>query len=417
MAANWRQMLGSWISGDRKGNSSLELFRQIYGATRESSAGPVITVEAALGSTVVLAIMRVLADGVAQPPFRLMRDDGATKSAAKDHPHYQLVFRRPNSWQTSFEFRETMMFHTGLTNNCYIYKNRVGIARRIVELIPLDPATVTVERRADMTLSYKVRQKSGEVREYTSDEIWHLRGPSWNGFSGMDAIRLARNAIGLGLAIEQGQAEFQRNGARTTGMVSVAGSLTEPLWKRLEAYIERYALSGERSGKPMIMDQDAKFTPFTMSGVDQQLLETRKHQVEEICRAFRVMPIMIGQSDKAATYASAEQMFIAHVTHTLMPWYERIEQSADVNLLTDEERAQGYYFKFQPNALMRGAAKDRAEFYAKALGAGGGKGWMNQNEVRSLEELDRSDDPAADELPQPAATTQADLPKDPSDAP
>jgi HK97 family phage portal protein len=159
-------------------------------------------------------------------------------------------------------------------------------------------------------------------------------------------------------------------------------------------------IGGDRSHKPLIADQNAKWLSNVMTGVDQQLLETRKHQIEEMCREFRVMPIMVGQSDKAATYASAEQMFLAHVVHTLSPWYQRIEQSADVNLLSEAELAEGLYTKFIPNALMKGAAKDRAEFYAKALGSGGGKGWMTQNDVRALEELDRSDDPDADKLPQ-----------------
>ncbi len=113
------------------------------------------------------------------------------------------------------------------------------------------------------------------------------------------------------------------------------------------------------------------------------------------------MPIMVGHSDKTATYASAEQMFLAHVVHSLMPWYQRIEQSADVNLLSEAQRAAGYYTKLNPNALMRGAAKDRAEYYAKGLGSGGAKGWLTQNDVRSYEELDRSDEAEADELPQP----------------
>ncbi len=104
-------------------------------------------------------------------------------------------------------------------------------------------------------------------------------------------------------------------------------------------------------------------------------------------------------------------MFLAHVVHTLMPWYERIQQSADVNLLSEEQRAAGMFTKLNANALMRGAAKDRADYYAKALGSGGSKGWMTQNDVRDLEDMDRSDDPEADKLPQPAAPAAA--PTDP----
>jgi phage portal protein BeeE len=99
------------------------------------------------------------------------------------------------------------------------------------------------------------------------------------------------------------------------------------------------------------------------------------------------MPIMVGNSDKAATYASSENMFLAHVVHTLMPWYARIEQSAAVNLLSDKERASGLYFAFVAQALMRGASKDRAEYFAKALGSGGSPAWLTQDEVRALEEF------------------------------
>ena len=102
---------------------------------------------------------------------------------------------------------------------------------------------------------------------------------------------------------------------------------------------------------------------------------------------FRVMPIMVGYSDKTSTYASAEQMFLQHVVHTLSPWYGRIEQSADAHLLTETERKSGLYFKFVAAGLLRGALKDRAEYFARALGSGGGPAWMSQDEVRALEEL------------------------------
>ena len=140
---------------------------------------------------------------------------------------------------------------------------------------------------------------------------------------------------------------------------------------------------------------------MVMSNIDAQMIESRKLQIEEICREFGVMPIMVGYSDKAATYASAEQMFIAHVVHTLEPWYQRMQQSADVNLLTEDDRRSGFYTRLKDNALMRGAAKDRAEYYAKGLGSGGVKGWLTQNDVRGYEDLDPSTDPEADKLPQP----------------
>jgi HK97 family phage portal protein len=181
---------------------------------------------------------------------------------------------------------------------------------------------------------------------------------------------------------------MHKGSAKMSGIYSVDGSLSKEKYDFLAAWLDKYAMGGERAGKPMILDLGAKFTPTQMTGVDSQHLETRAFQITEICRGFRVMPIMVGYSDKAATYSSAEQMFIAHVVHTLSPWYERIEQSADVNLLTEEERKQGYYTKFTPNALMRGAARDRAEFYTRMVGSvNATPGIMTRNEIRALEEL------------------------------
>jgi phage portal protein BeeE len=132
------------------------------------------------------------------------------------------------------------------------------------------------------------------------------------------------------------------------------------------------------------------------------LIETRKFQIEEICRGMRVWPIMVGHAgDQSPTFASASEFFQAHKTYTLDPMYRRISQSANVNLLGLDDLKAGYYTKFVINALMSSSPKDKAEYYAKMLGAGGAKGWGTQNEVRDLEDMDRMDDPKADELPQP----------------
>lgn len=360
----------------------------------------------ALECSTVLGVCRVNAEGVAQVPWRLYLEKDGRRTVQSDHPVHRRISRRPNGWQTSFEFRETLMFHLLLTNNAYVFVNRVGSAREIREMIPIEPGRVTVEQKEDYSLVYKVRGKTGVDQIFPQDAIWHLRGPSWNTWTGMDAVAMARNAIGLSISLEQGQADSQRNGPQTTATYSVKDKLSPEKFEFLAKWMDKHLPGGERAGKPMILDMGAEFARMAMSAVDQQLIETRKHQIEEICRAFRTMPIMVGHADKTATYASAEQMFLAHVVHTLMPWYERIEQSADVNLLTEQEIEQGYYTKFLPNALMRGAAKDRGEFYAKALGSGGAKGWMTQNDVRALEELDRIDDPEADRLPQPAKQEQ-----------
>jgi HK97 family phage portal protein len=398
--------MGFWrrLFGREEKMTSLELFREVYGGGRESHAGVVVNLQTTLEEATAHACCRVLSEGVAQVPWHLFRETDGRKVIVDD-PLDRLLYRRPNPWQTSFEFRETVMLHLLLAGNAYVFVSRVGSKREIRELIPIEPRRVEVKQRADYTLEYKVTADNGDSKTFGADAIWHLRGPSWNTWMGLDAIKMARNAIGLSASIEQGQSEFQKNGAKATGMLSVTDKLDKAQFELLAAWMDRHMIGGDRSNKPFIVDREGKFTPFTMTGVDQQLIETRKHQVEDICRRFRVMPIMVGHSDKAATYASAEQMFLAHVVHSLMPWYQRLEQSADVNLLTEEQRMAGFYTKLNPNALMRGAAKDRAEYYAKGLGSGGAKGWLTQNDVRNYEDLDRSDDEGADKLPQPAPPT------------
>jgi HK97 family phage portal protein len=364
-----------------------DILSRILGQSKKSKSGALVSRDTALQVGTVFSCVRAIAEGVAQVPFRVMRETASTVSVhsqrvgATDHPLYDLLRRRPNGWQTSFEFRETLILHLALTGSAFAFINR---ARGVVqELILLDPARVTVVQNADWSLTYKVANKSGEYKEYPAESIWHLRGPSWNSVSGLDVMQLAREAIGLSLATEESHATLHERGVRPSGIYSVDGSLRPEQYENLRAWIDSSLAGAANAGAVMLMDRNAKFTPLAINGVDSQHLETRRYQVEEVCRFFRVMPIMVGYSDKAATYASAEQMFLSHVVHTLMPWYERIQQSAEINLLTRQDRADGYYIKLNEAGLLRGAMKDTAEYlYRLTMG-----GIMERNEVRAKLDL------------------------------
>lgn len=407
--AAWRGLKGA-----ESVNSSLELFREVYGS-RLSDAGMPITWWTALQTTTVLACARVKAEGLSVP-FRLYLETEGGRVIASDHPVHVLISKRPNGWQTSLEFLETISFHLDLTFNAFVFVNRVGAQREIRELIPIEPNRVRVEPNDDLSPRYFVRGKSGAEQEFPRDAIWHLRGPSWNSLVGMDALVLARNAVGLSAALERGQSEGQKNSPQTTATYSVNEKLSPEKFQFLSAWMDKHLPGGERAGKPMILDMDAKFARLAMSAADQQLIETRKHQIEEICRAMRVWPIMVGHAgDQSPTFASASEFFQAHKTYTLDPLYRRISQSANVNLLSEQELRDGYYTKFVVNALMSTAPQAKSEYYAKALGSGGTKGWLTQNEVRDFEDMDRSDDPDADKLPQPAQAAAPVAKADPVD--
>lgn len=382
--------------------TSLELFKQIYGG-RESSSGTTVSVQTALETATVFAIIRVLADGVGQVPLKVFQRNGRNRAEAPDHPLSNILGSEPNRFQTAFEFFEMMMFHIVLTGNFFAFINRVGSARRVYELVPLLPQGMTVKRHSDWSLSYEYRAEDGLTQVFPAEAILHVRGPSWNGWKGLDSLNVARNAVGLGIALEEAHAKLHKNGARTSGLLSVDAKLSKEQYAYLESWLDKYELGGDRYQKAMLLDNAASYTPTSMTGVDAEHLATRNHQIKEICGIWRVNPIMIGQSDKAATYASAEQMFLAHVVHTLSPIYRRIEQSLMRQLLSPEDKKNGYYAKFMPNALMRGSSEARANYYSKALGGGNAKGWMTQNEVRASEDMNAADEAEADLLPQPSA--------------
>lgn len=364
---------------------SLELFR-LLGGFGTSKTGQEVNHATALRVTTVLACARVIAEGISQVPFKLHQSAGLGSAPARDHSLYEVLALRPNGWMTSFELREMMAMHACLTGGALAVIVR-GIGGRVAELLPVPRHAWTAKQERDYSITYSVTMQGGEVLTLGQDRVWHWRGPSWDGVVGLDVISLAREAVGLAMATEESQASLHANGLRVSGVYSVDKELTEQQFQRLRKWLADHWGGSDKSGMPLIADRNAKWTPTTMNGVDAQHLETRKYQVEEVCRALRVLPIMVGHSDKTQTFASVEQMMIAHVVHTMMPWYTRIEQSADVQLLTAKDRRDGLFTKFNAAALMRGSHADRSQYLSRALGAGGAPAWMTQDEARALEEL------------------------------
>lgn len=255
------------------------------------------------------------------------------------------------------------------------------------ELLPLEPGDVTVKRETNRDLTYSVSIDGHGSQSIGQERMLHIRGPSWDTWSGLDGVRLARESIGLAVAQDEHGARLFRQGATVGGVLTTDSMLKDDQVERLRNLWEHRYAGRENAYRTAILWGGLKWQAMGADNEKSQFIESRRFQVEEVCRAFRVMPIMVGYSDKTATYASAEQMFLAHVVHTLGPWYSRIEQALNRQLLTAEERDGGLYFKFVPTALLRGAHKDRAEFYRvmREIGV------MNANEIRAFEELNPYD--------------------------
>jgi HK97 family phage portal protein len=386
------------VPSGRKSVAFSDAFREFFGG-RLSATGKAVNVSTALEVSTVFACIRVVAEGVAQVPLNLMREspDGKSRLKAKDHPLYDILKCKPNYWQTSFEFRELLILHAALVGNFYAFKNIVS-GNKIKELIPLDPLCVQVDRDNDGVLTYLVTSPNGKQRRFPQEAIWHVRGPSWDGVNGIRTVDIAREAIGLAMATEEQHARMHKNGVRNSGVYSVTGTLSPQQYKDLKNWIDAEMAGLENAGKAMLLDRDAKWLNTSMSGVDAQHLQTREHQIAEICRFFRVLPIMVGYSDKAATYATAEQMFLAHVVHTLSPWYQRLEQSIDANLLTTKERADGYYSQFVEEGLLRGSIEATSVMLDKYVNGG----LMTPNEGRAKLDMNPDSSPESDKLRVPA---------------
>ena len=346
---------------------------------QNSRAGVSVNVDSALKVSTVFACLRVLADGIAQVPLKVYREkaDGS-KELAKDHPAYRLLSRRPNEWMTSFEFRQVMMFHAVLLGNGCAYIGRIrGVPK---ELIPLVPGSYTIEQASDYTLTYRLTGTNGQTAVLPREEVFHLRGPSWTGAAGLDALQVAREAVGLAIATEETHAALHANGTQPGGVLSVKGSLDDAARARLKESWAQYQGGLANRFKTAVLDMDSTWTPLGMKGVDAEHLDTRRFQIEEICRDLKVFPQMVGYADKTATFASAEAFFLAHVIHTLNPWIENWEQSLARDLFPDEDDIVA---KFSMQGLLRGDNAARATFYASGIT----NGWLTRNEARRLEDL------------------------------
>lgn len=354
-------------------------------------AGVTVTEKTALQVSTVLGCVKVIADGCATPRLNVFREkaDG-TREKATNIPEYRLLSRRPNEWQTSFEWRRMMTAHAVLTGAGLSIKVR-GANNRVQELIPVEPGHWDVRHVSRYELVYRCWDQFGVIGEFKPDDVFLINGLQWEWTKHLDAVKLARSAVGLALATERSQAAMHANGLRSSGTYSVEGTLTPLQQERMTAWLARKT-GPDKTGIPLVLDRAAKWFPTTMTGVDAQHIETRRTQVEEICRCYGVFPIMVGHSDKTSTFASSEAFFAAHLIHTLAPWHTAWNQRMDEMLL---DGAGPLFTEFDTRYMRAGSIKDRA-VYARTMIE---MGLMSPNEYRDEEGWDPR--PGGDEYLKP----------------
>jgi HK97 family phage portal protein len=347
----------------------------------KSSTGMEVTPDTARRCAAVLACVRVLAETIAHLPFVLYRREGAGRVRESDHPLFGLLHDAPNRWQTSFEFREMMMGHVLLRGNAYAQKI-IDNRGRVVELVPLNPVKVTPRMTASGEVYYEFRQGHGATILIPADQMFHLKGYASDGLVGVSPIAEARETIGLAMAAEEFGARTFQNDAQPGGVLEHPGKLGDEALENLRHSIQRQHGGVHNARKYMILEEGMKWTRIGMSPDDTQYIETRKFQLEEIARIFRVPPHLIGHLERA-TFSNIEHQGLEFVTHTILPWLKRWEQAISQRLMTPQER-KTYYSEFLVEGLLRGDITVRYQAYA----VGRQWGWLSADDVRRLENMD-----------------------------
>ena len=265
-----------------------------------------------------------------------------------------------------------------LWGNAYCQIVRTG-RDKIDSLYPLIPDKMEVDRDAGGLLMYTYTTSDGNRWRLDPRDVLHIPGLGFDGIMGYSPIALEKNAIGLGLAAEEYGSNFFKNGARPSGILTHPNTVRDP--KRLrESWNATYG--GSTNGaKVAILEESMTFTPISLPNNEAQFLETRKFQVEEICRIFRVPPHLIGDLSRS-TFANIEHQSIDFAMHTIRPWLVRIEQAMNRALFSENEKGR-FYVQFNIDGLMRGDYKSRMEGYAIARQ----NGWMSANDIRALENM------------------------------
>jgi len=356
----------------------------------KTASGSNVTADSALRVSAVYACVKVLAETIASLPLMLYERDGEGKKHAYKHSLYSLLHDAPNDYMTSFEWREGLVAHIALRGDSYNEKVFTG-SGKIKELIPLRPIGMEVER-VDGKIVYKYKHEDNKEEVFDAEKIWHTKnmpisctynGSTPEGLRGVSPISVARESVGLSLAADDYGGRFFSNMASVglNAKFPAGVVLSENARTFLKESLAEYA-KPENKFKSIITENGGELVKIGMSNEDNQFLESRQFQIEEIARIFRVPPIMIGHPTNTMTFASAEQLFLAFVMFTIRPWCVRLEQSMNRYLLNDRERVR-YFFEFNLDGLLRGDTAGRNQAFATARQWG----WMNVDEIRAKENL------------------------------
>lgn len=366
----------------QKADNSISTSKSLF-YSGSSSAGAFVNEQTAMQTAAVHACVRVIAEAVASLPLNVYRYEDRATRIVPDHPLFMLLKNAPNPEMTSFSFREALMTHLLLHGNAYAQIVRNG-SGRVQALYPLLPDKMDVSRSSSGEIYYtywRDRDESGggdgEMITLRKDQVLHIPGLSFNGLVGLSPIALARNSIGIAAATEEYGAAFFKNGATPGGLLEVPGPVTNP--DKIRETWDSVYKGANNANRLAVMSDGMKFHVVSVPPNEAQFLETRKFQLAEIARIFRVPLHLVGDLDKSS-FSNIEQQSMEFVKYTLEPWVVRWEQALWQALLLPGEQAT-HFIKFNLDGLLRGDYETRMNGYATGIQ----NGFLCPNDIRRLE--------------------------------
>jgi|GEM_PF-801885 len=347
---------------------------------QRATAGVRVNEDSALRYTTVYACIRVLSETLASLPLHVYRkrSSGNGKDRATDHPLYDVLHTVPNEEMPSMTWRETMMGHILTSGNCYSEKTYNGRGA-VVRLYPIPWTQMRpVRNKQTRAIEYELTDR-GKVEIMPAEKVLHIPGLGFDGIVGYSPIRMAMEAIGLGLAAESFGARFFGHGTHLGGIIEHPQSMSDESFARLKkSFREEYG-GLQKSHGTIILEEGAKFTKLGIPPEEAQFLETRKFQRSEIAGIYRVPPHMLADLEKA-TFSNIEHLSLEFLMYSMRPWIYRWEQYINWKLFSPEERKQEFFAEFAVTALLRGDTKSQAE----ALHIARQDGVVNADEWREM---------------------------------
>ncbi|MDH2052860.1 phage portal protein [Achromobacter marplatensis] len=355
-----------------------------------------------LRNTAALRCLSLVGNGLGMLPTNLYHS-GDEKRAAKEHPAYKLLRFKPNPWQTPMEFKSQMQLLLETEGNAYARIIRAG--GRPIHLVPFEKGRVQGKLTDAWRMQYRCTTENGGTLTLDQDEILHVRDLSLDGIVGLSKRQLSTEVFELAEQAQRAAANVFKTGVMAGGAIEVPNALSDTAYRRMKESLTAEYSGAENANKWMIAEEGAKANRFSSTASDAQQIENRNHQIEEVARLYGV-PRPLLMMDDTSWGSGIEQLAIFFVQYTLAPRFVAWEQALARSLLTDRER-ETLYFKFNERALMRGTLKDQADYFAKALGAGGHQPWHTANEVRDLAEYPADPNPKFNTLGEPSSNRKA----------